>query len=93
MRKARSRETFLGIGMNTPMVLTGKEAVIADDAGLVAVYPYRDSARTAVTNATRAIVFLACGVPGIPRGVLVRAQDVTRDLVLRFSGPMDQALA
>jgi len=93
MRKARSRETFLGIGMNSPVVLTGKEVVIADDAGLVAVYPYRDSERTAVTNATRAIVFLACGVPGIPRGVLVRAQDVTRDLVLRFSGPTDQAPA
>ena len=93
MRKGRPGEEFLGIGMDKPVVLTGEEVANADDAGLVAIYPYRDSARTAVTSATRAIVFLACGVPGIPRHVLLRAQDVTRDLVIRFCGPSSQASA
>ncbi len=86
MRTARPGEEFLGIGMERPVVLTGKEVVDQDEAGLVAIYPYRDSARTAVTTATRATVFLVCGVPGIPRETLVRAQAVTRDLVARFCG-------
>jgi len=86
MRMARQGEEFLGIGMDKPVVLTGKEVVDEDGAGLVAIYPYRDSARTAVTTATRATVFLVCGVPGIPRETLMRAQTVTRDLVARFCG-------
>lgn len=87
MRMSRAGEQFLGIGMDRPVVLTGREVVDADDAGLIAIYPHRDSARTAVTTATRATVFLVCGVPGIPRETLLRAQAVTRDLVLRFCGP------
>ncbi len=86
MRMARQGEEFLGIGMEKPVVLTGKEVVDQDEAGLVAIYPYRDSARTAVTTATRATVFLVCGVPGIPRETLTRAQTVTRELVARFCG-------
>ncbi len=87
MRMARQGEEFLGIGMERPVVLTGKEVVDQDGAGLVAIYPHRDSARTAVTTSTRATVFLVCGVPGIPRETLVRAQAATRGLVLRFCGP------
>jgi DNA/RNA-binding domain of Phe-tRNA-synthetase-like protein len=87
MRMSRPGEEFLGIGMERPVVLTGKEVVNADEEGLIAIYPHRDSARTAVTAGTRATVFLVCGVPGIPREVLVRAQSVTRDLVLQFCGP------
>ena len=87
MRMARPGEAFAGIGMDKPAVLTGREVVDADDAGLIAIYPHRDSARTAVTTATRATVFLVCGVPGIPRETLLRAQAATRDLVLRFCGP------
>jgi len=86
MRTARQGEEFLGIGMDKPVLLTGKEVVDQDEAGLVAIYPYRDSARTAVTTATRATVFLVCGVPGIPRETLMRAQAATRDLVERFCG-------
>ena len=87
MRLARPGEAFAGIGMDKPAILTGREVVDADDAGLIAIYPHRDSARTAVTTATRATVFLVCGVPGIPRETLLRAQAATRDLVLRFCGP------
>ncbi len=87
MRMSRPGEEFLGIGMERPVVLTGKEVVNADEEGLIAIYPHRDSARTAVTAGTRATVFLACGVPGIPWEALVKAQSVTRDLVLQFCGP------
>jgi DNA/RNA-binding domain of Phe-tRNA-synthetase-like protein len=84
LRKARPGEGFLGIGMDRPVVLSGKEVVGEDEAGLIAVYPYRDSARTAVTTATGATVFLACGVPGIAGEALVAAQRVTRELIARF---------
>ncbi|HLB68108.1 MAG TPA: phenylalanine--tRNA ligase beta subunit-related protein [Thermoplasmata archaeon] len=93
MRMARAGEEFLGIGMEKSVVLTGHEVVNVDDAGLIAIYPYRDSARTAVTPTTRATVFLVCGVPGIPRETLLDAEAVTRDLVLRFCGPSERASA
>lgn len=85
MRKARSGEEFLGIGMDEPVLLTGKEVVNADDRGLIAIYPYRDAARTAVKGSTTCVVFLACGVPGIPRETLVRSMDATRAVVGMFS--------
>src|SRR3990170_3670396 len=87
MRMARAGEEFLGIGMKKPVVLTGHEVVNVDDVGPIAIYPYRDSARTAVTLSTRATVFLVCGVPGIHRETLLDAQAVTRDLVLPVFGP------
>ncbi|HLB66958.1 MAG TPA: phenylalanine--tRNA ligase beta subunit-related protein [Thermoplasmata archaeon] len=90
MRMARAGEEFLGIGMKKPVVLTGHEVVNVDDVGPIAIYPYRDSARTAVTLSTRATVFLVCGVPGIHRETLLDAQAVTRDLVLRFCGPSER---
>ncbi len=84
MRLARAGESFLGIGMDTPVTLEGIEVVCEDDRGLVAIYPYRDSHRTRVTTATADTVFMTCGVPGIPAAVLVGAADTTRAFVERF---------
>ncbi len=84
MRLAHEGESFLGIGMDAPVVLKGVEVVCEDDEGLVAIYPYRDSHRTRVTTATVDTVFMTCGVPGIEPRTLVEAAETTREFVERF---------
>lgn len=86
MRRARGGETFLGIGMEAPVALTGVEVVCEDADGLVAIYPYRDAEVSKVRANTRDVRFLACGVPGIPTGVLSEAVAIAAKLVTRFCG-------
>ena len=86
MRKARAGEKFLGIGMDSAIVLRGIEVVIEDQARerLIAVYPYRDSDESKVTLSTREVLLLMCGVPGIEPSTLEHAQSVTEEYVKRF---------
>lgn len=86
MRTAEEDETFLGIGMSEPMRLKGGEIVIADEEKLVAVYPYRDAERSKVSDTTKNLLVLACGVPGISEKILLDARDVALDFVTRFCG-------
>lgn len=86
MRFARGGEAFLGIGMREAKALDGKELVVEDALGLVAVYPYRDADRTKVTPETRAAVIMVCGVPGIDETALSETSRETVELVTRFCG-------
>jgi len=86
MRYAETGEEFLGIGMKTPLRLNGREIVISDEEKLLAVYPYRDAEDTKVTEATRNVLLLFCGVPGIPTQKLLEAKDVTLKFVTKFCG-------
>jgi len=84
MRLARPSEAFLGIGMEMPSALQGREVVVEDADSLIAIYPYRDADATKVTPETRDVVFMLCGVPGIPRQQLLEAAETTREFVERF---------
>ena len=86
MRRAVKGEPFHGIGMASPDALTGVEVVIEDQEshGLVAVYPYRDSDDSKVTERTKGVLFMMCGVPGIEETNLERARDLTNEYVGRF---------
>ena len=86
MRRATRDEPFRGIGMVSPDSLTGVEVVIENQASgkLVAVYPYRDSDDSKVTEQTKEVLFMMCGVPGIDDLTLERARDSTREYVGRF---------
>lgn len=86
MRFARPEEPFLGIGMKGPKALRGRELVVEDARGLVAVYPYRDADRTKVTPDTRGAVLMVCGVPGIDVDVLAETGGRTVELITRFCG-------
>ena len=86
MRLASPGEQFLGIGMEKPMRLGGKEIVIADDEKLIAVYPYRDADTTKVTTSTRDLTLMTCGCPGIPDRDLAEAEGVATEFILRFCG-------
>jgi len=86
MRYANMGEEFLGIGMKAPLRLHGREIVISDEEKLLAIYPYRDAEDTKVTEATRNVLLLFCGVPGIPIQKLLEAENVTLDFVTKFCG-------
>lgn len=86
LRLARKGEEFTGIGMKKPVVLEGNEAVVSDSEKLIAIYPYRDADDTKVTEATKDVLLLLCGAPGIKEEVLKNAAQITIDYITRFCG-------
>mgnify|MGYP000256374947 CR=1 FL=1 len=86
LRPARPGEIFLGIGMKKSIVLTGRELVIADSEGPIAIYPYRDSNRTKITDRTRRALVIACGAPGVGEHLLLEAAGRAAELIVRFCG-------
>jgi len=86
LRPAREGEEFFGIGMSEPVELEGNEPVVADVEKLIAIYPYRDADETKVTEATKNVVLLICGVPGIEERVLTDAARVAVEFITRFCG-------
>jgi DNA/RNA-binding domain of Phe-tRNA-synthetase-like protein len=86
MRFAEEGEQFYGIGMDKPLILRGGEIVVSDEKELVAIYPYRDADNTKLTEKTKNIMMVVCGVPGIPRQELEDASHVALEYVTRFCG-------
>jgi len=84
MRFAEKGEKFLGIGMEKPMLLQGGEIVVSDDEKLVAIYPHRDAEKTKVTEKTKNVTLLVCGVPGIGVETLQNAAEVALEYITRF---------
>jgi DNA/RNA-binding domain of Phe-tRNA-synthetase-like protein len=86
MRRATTGELFHGIGMGSPDSLVGVEVVIEDleSHRLIAVYPYRDSDDSKITEGTTDVLFMMCGVPGIDDAALEGAGRLTREYVERF---------
>ncbi len=84
MRFAEDGEQFYGIGMEKPLILKGGEIVVSDEKKLVAIYPYRDADNTKVTEKTKNIMMVVCGVPGIPKQELENASHVALEYVTRF---------
>ena len=86
LRKARSGEEFLGIGMKEPIRMSGLEVVIEDEKNkeLIAIYPYRDSEKSKVTEYTRNVLLMMCGVPGIEDIQLERARNLCTQFVTEF---------
>ena len=86
MRYARPGELFKGIGMLNPILLRGVEVVVSDGEKLVAVYPYRDADSSKITESTRNVIILVCGVPGIDEATLLEARDIATSYVKKFCG-------
>jgi DNA/RNA-binding domain of Phe-tRNA-synthetase-like protein len=84
MRFAEKGEQFYGIGMEKPLILKGGEIVVSDCEKLIAVYPYRDADNTKVTQKTKNILFVVCGVPGITKETLKNASWVALKYINRF---------
>jgi len=84
MRFALEGESFLGVGMDKPMVLNGGEVVISDAERLVALYPHRDADYSKVTEDTRNVTMLVCGVPGISLETLSQSKQIAFEYINKF---------
>jgi DNA/RNA-binding domain of Phe-tRNA-synthetase-like protein len=84
MREAKTGEKFLGIGMAKPIVLRGREVVVTDGEKLIAVYPYRDAEEGKITEESKRVLLLVCGVPGLEDNILNDARRVALKYVTRF---------
>jgi DNA/RNA-binding domain of Phe-tRNA-synthetase-like protein len=94
MRRATAGELFRGIGMTSPIQLKGVEIVIEDKSAnrLIAVYPYRDSDDSKVTEESRNVLLMMCGVPGLELPTLEKARVVCREYVSRSCGQPEYPL-
>lgn len=92
MRFSEPGEMFIGIGMDKPMSLRGNEFVLSDSdyEKLVAIYPYRDADSTKVTDETKSVILLSCGVPGIEDSLLEHAIITAIDYITRFCGGVSE---
>lgn len=84
MRFAVKDERFLGIGMEKPMNLKGGEVVVSDSKRLIALYPYRDAEYSKVSEKTKNVLVVVCGVPGITSEILNHSKQVTMQYIIRF---------
>jgi DNA/RNA-binding domain of Phe-tRNA-synthetase-like protein len=84
MRSSKLGERFEGIGMDKPMAFQGGEIVVSDSEKLIAVYPHRDAEDTKVTEATKDIILMICGVPGIQDETLLKAGKTALEYITRF---------
>ncbi|MEM2970880.1 MAG: phenylalanine--tRNA ligase beta subunit-related protein [Candidatus Bathyarchaeia archaeon] len=77
IRYAKTGETFMGIGMDKPVALTGNMLVLADEKQVLSIYPYRDSDHTKITENTRNVLVVGYGVSGIAQEQLKEAVETT----------------
>ena len=80
LRLANSNEEFIDIS-HAKHTLQGKEIVLSDGNGVMHVFPYRDSLRTRVTDQTKKIMIVGCGISGIEQGLTKLAVDRTIELI------------
>jgi DNA/RNA-binding domain of Phe-tRNA-synthetase-like protein len=86
MRFARDGESFMGIGMREQVALKPNQVILIDKKSIVAIYPYRDSDDTKVTEGTKRIHIVSCGVPGIDKNKVIRAYDVCASHLHEYAG-------
>jgi DNA/RNA-binding domain of Phe-tRNA-synthetase-like protein len=86
LRFAGEGEGFLGIGMERPVVLMKNQVIMTDAEQIIAIYPYRDSDTTKVTQKTRNIRIITCGVPNIRREQLIEAYDLCAGYLKEYAG-------
>ena len=87
LRRARRGEMFRPIGGEPRRLDEGQIVLAASNSKILHVFPYRDSVETAVTEATRDILIISAGVPGIDEGRLRdSAAEIARVYVELLSG-------
>ncbi len=84
LRLAYEHERFTDISRYEHK-LTGKEIVLADDNGIVHLFPHRDALRTCVTDNTAHILIIGCSVNGIEPAIAEYAVDRTAELIKALS--------
>jgi len=81
LRRARAGELFHPIG-GAPEALSDRDVVLVDSSGVVVhVFPHRDSVHTMVTQETKRILIVACGVRGVSEERVQEAVELASRLI------------
>ncbi len=81
LRFSMSGEKFKPIGSQNLEVLEAGLPIIVDSRGLVIhIYPHRDSRESMITLDTKKAIVVGCGVPGVPRDLVVNAISIVIDI-------------
>jgi DNA/RNA-binding domain of Phe-tRNA-synthetase-like protein len=84
VRFAKEKEEFIGIGMSEAKVLNKNKLILADQKGIISIYPHRDADRTKITEKSKNIFLLAFGVPGITKDDLKISIEKTAEILERI---------
>ncbi len=74
LRFARNGEQFTDIAGKMED-LQGNQVVLADEYGILHIFPHRDCQRTMVNTNTTKILIVGCGVPNVPRSKVDAAAE------------------
>lgn len=85
LRYAKKGEIFIPIG-GKDEILDEKQIVLADEEKVLHVYPYRDSKLTMVNDATKNVLIVACGVPGVGKDRVRIACEKAKEYILLLAG-------
>ncbi|WP_456330227.1 B3/B4 domain-containing protein [Archaeoglobus sp.] len=85
LRYAREGEQFIPIGGKEEK-LRSNQIVLADDEKVLHVFPYRDSRLTMITEETRNVLVVACGVPGVDAETIMKACSKASEYIVRLAG-------
>jgi DNA/RNA-binding domain of Phe-tRNA-synthetase-like protein len=86
VRFARNDETFIGIGMATPMTLIDKLLVFADQKQVLCIYPYRDSNHTKIAMQTHDVMLVGYGASGVAEEQLKEAVETALSYIRQAAG-------
>lgn len=86
VRFAQNDEAFMGIGMTTPMTLTDKLLVLADQNQILCIYPYRDSDQTKIGMHTRDVMLVGYGAVGVAEARLREAIETALSFIRQVAG-------
>ncbi len=85
MRFAQEGEEFIGIGMEKPFILHKNQVILTDEKEIIAIYPYRDSDATKITQSTKTIHIVACGVPNVTRETVITAYELSTNYLKEYA--------
>lgn len=77
IRFANNGEPFTGIGMGSPITLTDRMLVLADEKQVLCIYPHRDADYTKITPQTKNVLVVGYGAQGISDEQLEEAVEIT----------------
>jgi DNA/RNA-binding domain of Phe-tRNA-synthetase-like protein len=86
VRFAENGESFTGIGMSKPVILTDKMLVLTDKKQVLCIYPYRDADNTKITEQTKNVLIVGYGAPRINEQTLKEAVETTVSYIKLVSG-------
>lgn len=85
IRFAKRGEKFYPID-GQEEILMENQIVLADDEKVLHIYPYRDSKLTMVTESTKNVLIVACGVPGVEVEKVLEACKKASQYIVSLAG-------